>query len=103
MQANAVEAQPMTAESPKSTFFRQGGWMMISAVAGGALMFAVQIFSKKYLSDEEYSAFTVLIQVTNWITIPALGLQMVFAQQAAAAVDEEHHRQLVGTIKAVML
>ena len=86
MPAETLESPNMTEASHKSTFFRQSGWMMISAVAGGALMFAVQIFSKKFLSDEEYSAFGALIQVTNWITIPALGLQMVFAQQTAAAV-----------------
>ena len=93
----------MTAPSHKSTFFRQSGWMMITAVAGGALMFGVQIISKRFLSDEEYSAFAVLIQLTNWMTIPALGLQMVFTQQAAGAVTELHRRQLVGTMKAVML
>lgn len=87
----------------KSTFFRQSGWMMISTVGSGALMFAVQIFSKKFLTDEEYSAFAALIQVTNWITIPALGLQMVFAQQTAAAITDEQRHQLAGTTKAVML
>lgn len=77
--------------------------MMISAVAGGALMFAVQIFSKKFLNDQEYSSFAALIQVTNWINIPALGLQMVFAQQTAAAITDEQRGQLVATMKAVML
>jgi O-antigen/teichoic acid export membrane protein len=33
--------------------------------------------------------------------IPAIGLQSVFAQQAAAAIDDEHHRQLVGAVRAV--
>ncbi len=103
MPANAVESPPMTAPSHKSSFFRQSGWMMITAVAGGALMFGVQIISKRFLSDEEYSAFAVLIQLTNWMTIPALGLQMVFTQQAAGAVTDLHRRQLVGTMKAVML
>jgi O-antigen/teichoic acid export membrane protein len=103
MPTKAVESSAMTAESHKATFFRQGGWMMISAVGAGALMFAVQIFSTRFLSREEYSAFGALIQVTNWITIPALGLQMVFAQQAAAAITENQHRQLAGTVKAVLL
>lgn len=103
MTANAVDTLPLTTESHKATFFRQGGWMMISAVAAGALMFAVQLFSKKFLVDAEYSAFVALIQVINWITIPALGLQMVFAQQAAAAITDVQQRQLVATVKAVML
>jgi O-antigen/teichoic acid export membrane protein len=36
------------------------------------------------------------------MTIPALGLQMVFAQQASAAISEERRHQLVGTVRAVM-
>src|SRR5579883_1907414 len=103
MPVKAVDSPQMSADSQKATFFRQGGWMMITAVGAGALMFAVQIFSKKFLTESEYSVFAALIQVTNWITIPALGLQMVFAQQTAAAISDLQHRQLVGTIRAVML
>jgi O-antigen/teichoic acid export membrane protein len=103
MPANAVELPPMSAESHKSTFVRQGGWMMMTAVASGALMFSVQLFSKKFLIDEEYSAFCALIQVVNWITIPAIGLQMVFAQQAAAAISDLQHRQLAATARSVMV
>ena len=66
-------------------------------------MFAVQVFSKGFLSDPEYSAFVALIQVTNWITIPALGLQMVFAQEAAAAISGHHEQQLASTVRSVML
>jgi O-antigen/teichoic acid export membrane protein len=103
MPAQTLESSHVTEASHKSMFFRQSGWMMISAVAGGALMFAVQVFSKKFLSDPEYSAFVALIQVTNWITIPALGLQMVFAQEAAAAISGHHEQQLAKTIRSVML
>jgi O-antigen/teichoic acid export membrane protein len=103
MPAETLETPHMTEASHKSTFFRQGGWMMISAVASGALMFAVQVFSKKFLSDIEYSAFGALIQVTNWITIPAIGLQMVFAQQAAAAITGHHEHELASAARSVML
>jgi O-antigen/teichoic acid export membrane protein len=103
MSAESLASPNATEASHKSTFFRQSGWMMISAVAGGALMFAVQVFSKKFLSDPEYSAFGALIQVTNWITIPALGLQMVFAQQSAAAITGHHEHELAATVRAVML
>src|SRR5882724_6158747 len=36
------------------------------------------------------------------MTIPALGLQMVFAQQTSAAVTEIQRQQLVSTVRAVM-
>jgi O-antigen/teichoic acid export membrane protein len=104
MSAEVIEQPKMSAEHHKVSFFRQSGWMMITAVGGGALMFLVQIFAKKVLKDNnaEYSAFAALIQVTNWIQIPALGLQMVFAQQTAAAITDLQKRQLAATAKAVM-
>jgi O-antigen/teichoic acid export membrane protein len=61
----------------------------------------VHVCSKK-LSGEDYAAFGALIQLTNLMTIPALGLQMAFAQQASAAISDERRRQLVGTVRAVM-
>ncbi len=103
MPAHILEPTGVNQVSHKSTFFRQGGWMMIAAVASGALMFAVQVFSKKFLSDPEYSAFVALIQVTNWIIIPGLGLQMVFAQESAAAISGHHEHQLAKTTRSVML
>jgi O-antigen/teichoic acid export membrane protein len=102
MSTETVAPATAKAEAHKASFFRQGGWMMITAVAGGALMFLVQVISKKLLVDEEYSAFATLIQVTNWMTIPALGLQMVFTQQSAGATSEKQRHQLVGTLKSVL-
>ena len=103
MPSHTIGTPHLAETTQKSTFFRQGGWMMISAVSSGVLMFAVQVFSKKFLSDPEYSAFVALIQVTNWITIPALGLQMVFAQESAAAISGHHEQQLAKTVRSVML
>jgi O-antigen/teichoic acid export membrane protein len=83
------------------TFFRQSGWMMIATVGSGIFMSAVHICSKK-LSPAEYAAFGSLIQLINWMTIPSLGLQMMFAQQASAAITDERKHQLVGSMRAVM-
>ena len=101
--AETIESPQLSEASHQSSFFRQGGWMMIASVASGVLMFAVQIFSKKFLVDSEYSAFGVLVQITNWIAIPALGLQMVFAQQTAAAITGHHESELAATVRSVML
>ncbi len=91
----------MTDTSHKMKFFRQSGWMMIATVVSGVFMSLVHVCSKK-LSEEEYAAFASLIQLVNWMTIPALGLQMVFAQQASAAITDARRHQLVGTVRAVM-
>src|SRR6267378_5026595 len=101
MPFETIVSKGMTEPSHKSTFFRQSGWMVVSTVVGGVFMAAVHGFSK-VLPPEEYSAMATLLQVLNWMTIPALGLQMVFAQQASAAVTEIKRQQLVATVRAVM-
>jgi len=101
MPVETMESKRMTEPSHKSTFFRQSGWMVASAVVGGVFMAGVHGFSK-VLPPAEYSAMAVLLQVLNGMTIPALGLQMVFAQQTSAAVTEIQRQQLVSTVRAVM-
>lgn len=96
-----LETPQMTEASHKLNFFRQSGWMMIATVVSGVFMSAVHVFSK-ILPTAEYSAMGTLFQLLNWMAIPALGLQMVFAQQTSAAVTDIERRQLVATIKAVM-
>src|SRR5882757_1284087 len=101
MVSETVETPRMTEAQHKLHFFRQSGWMMIATVGSGALMSFVHVFSK-FIPDQEYAALGTLIQLLNWMTIPSLGLQMVFAQQASAAITETQKRQLVGTARAVM-
>jgi len=99
-QIETLETPAMTEAAHKSSFFRQSGWMMITAVGGGAMMFLVHIFSK-YIPRSEYAVLTSLFSLLNWITIPAIGLQTTFAHQASSAVTEAQKRQLVGTTRAV--
>jgi O-antigen/teichoic acid export membrane protein len=96
-----IKSPLMTDASHKSTFFRQSGWMMIATVASGVFMALVHGFSK-VLPKQEYSALFTLFQVLNWMSIPALGLQMVFAQQASAVVTVAQKHQLVTTARTVM-
>src|SRR6267154_1354304 len=101
MPVETLEPKQVTEPSQKSTFFRQSGWMMVATVVGGVFIAGVHGFSK-VLPPAEYSAMAVLLQVLNGMTIPALGLQMVFAQQTSAAVTEIQRQQLVSTVRAVM-
>lgn len=96
-----LDAAQTSEASHKSTFFRQSGWMMIATVVSGVFMSLVHGFSK-ILPQQEYSALGTLFQVLNWMTIPALGLQMVFAQQASAVITDVQKRQLVETARKVM-
>src|SRR5437899_331158 len=88
---NALEqARPTPAQvnDAKQTFFRQGSWMMIASVGAGVFMFAVHFFSD-VVGKKEYGVFGTLLSLLANISIPGLGLQMVFAQQTAAALTEE--------------
>jgi O-antigen/teichoic acid export membrane protein len=81
-------------------FFRQSAWMMFAAVANGVLMFAVHPLSK-IIPEVEYGVLGVYLQLINWLTIPAVGLRMVFAHQTSAALTEPAQRELSGTVHAI--
>jgi O-antigen/teichoic acid export membrane protein len=85
----------------RTAFFRQSGWMMLTATASGALMYAVHPIVSRGVPTSEYGLFTTLLQVISLMTIPAVGLQMVFAQQAAAAVTDEQQRRVTSTFRGV--
>jgi len=94
-----VKAEAIAA---KQSFFRQSSWMMGTSVAAGAFMFAVHFFSDK-VGKDEYGIFGTLLSMLANISIPGLGLQMVFAQQAAAALTDSQHRRLTATMRGVLL
>ena len=96
MLAEKAETPSTTDAAHRSTFFRQSGWLMIANIAGGFLMWGVHFLSKK-ISAEEYSVFGTLLSVV--MCVPAAPLQMVFAQQTAAALATRRERQLAGMIR----
>jgi O-antigen/teichoic acid export membrane protein len=75
--------------------------MMVATVLSGFFMFAVNAFASKELPKHEYGVLGAFLQVLNWIMIPALGLQTVFAQQTAGALSDEKRRQLSSTARGV--
>lgn len=100
MFAQKVEAMPASPEKHHLTFFRQSGWMMVATTLGGALMYGVHPIAKNMGSD--YGVFMALLQMVNLMGIPAVGLQGVFAQQAAGAMTPEHERKLAGAVRGVL-
>ena len=90
----------MTAKENKSSFFKQSGWMVIATVGSGVFMSAVHPLACK-MPEGEYGSFYSLLRIFLLMGIPAGGLQTIFAQQAAAAVDETHHRQLSSTTRRI--
>ena len=104
------------------TFFRQSGWMMIATFVGGVFMWAVHpllvkrvnqidlgsitTFLSRFihapLDEATYGLFNALLSMIVIMSIPSTGLQTIFAQQAAAAIDDKHQRQLRGTVRTVL-
>lgn len=97
--ANA-ETAPVSSTEQRASFFRQSGWLMIASVAGGGLMYAVHLFSK-VIPGNEYAIFGALLSLT--IFVPQAPLQMVCAQQTAAALVTGRAGQLAGTFRAAWL
>jgi len=101
---SALEQPPVSPtpiDTAKQTFFRQGSWMMLASVVAGAFMFAVHFFSDA-VGQEEYGIFGTLLSMLANISIPGLGLQMIFAQQTAAAVTQGQERRLTGSMRGVL-
>ena len=69
----------------KTAFFRQSGWLVVATVSGGVFMTATQVVANRWMTQEEYSIWFALLRVFLLMSIPSAGLQIVFAQQAAAA------------------
>src|ERR1700720_3536668 len=100
MSAEKIETIPTIDHKPHAAFFRQSGWLMISNIGGGMLMFAVHFLNKK-IPDAEYSAFGALLMVVA--CLPTMPLQMVFAQQSALALATGRERQLAGMMRLAWL
>jgi O-antigen/teichoic acid export membrane protein len=101
MSATKTETMPVAKEKHHITFFRQSGWMMFAATASGALMFALHPIITRAIPPGEYGVFTTLLQVVGWLGIPAVGLQLVMAQQQAAAITDGQQRMVASEFRAV--
>jgi O-antigen/teichoic acid export membrane protein len=101
MSAEKIATRPAPVEKHHVTFFRQSGWMMMATTASGLLMWAVHPIVSRVMPPGEYGVFGTLMTVATLMGIPAVGLQPVFAQQAAAAVTEEQQRVVASEFRAV--
>jgi O-antigen/teichoic acid export membrane protein len=82
------------------SFFRQSGWLMVSTVVGGSLMWAVH-FLAKAIPEREYGDFGAFLAVV--MLLPAIPLQMLFAQQTAKSIAEGKPGQTSRLIRSAIL
>src|SRR5512141_2058570 len=83
----------------RGAFFRHGGWLVVTSMAGGFFSLGVHFLSKK-VAVANWGTFLALLSVLN--CVPATPLQMVFAQQTAAALATNRARQLTGMIRLAL-
>ncbi len=99
MSSSKTEAVSTVDHKPHAAFFRQSGWLMIAAIAGGLLTFGVHFLSKsKSVNAEQYAAFITLLTLVM-TCVPTLPLQMIYAQQTALATATGREKQLAGFIR----
>lgn len=83
-------------------FFRQTGWMVLATGLMGVFMTGTQMVAARWMAPAEYAVWFALLRVYLLLGIPSIGLQTVFARQAAAAVDAERRAGLRATVRAVL-
>lgn len=83
-------------------FFRQTGWMVLATALMGLFMTGTQMVAARGMAPAEYAVWFALLRVYLLLGIPSIGLQTVFARQAAAAVDADRRAVLRATVRAVL-
>ena len=76
--------------------------MMTATTLSGLFMFAVHLVAAPWFSEGDYSHFYTMVMIVNFSMIPALGLQTVFAHEAAAVRDEAGQRRLAGNTMGIL-
>jgi O-antigen/teichoic acid export membrane protein len=86
-------------------FFRQSGWLLVATGLTGFFLIAVHTPAGQMAgrSKAEYSLFTTLLDALPLLGIPAAGLQAVFAQMMAGAVDETRRAMVRAAVRRVLV
>ena len=95
--ARASAPTPSTME--RGTFFRQSGWMAAAAMLGGVFNMASNFVAQRMAVPGQYNIFATALSALGILAIPALGMQTVFAAQAAGSESEDRRRELTGAMQ----
>ena len=96
MSVASTETIKTVDHKPHAAFFRQSGWMVVSGIVGGAMMYVVHFLAKS-IPESQYAVFGTMLMVVA--CLPTMPLQMIFAQQTAKALATGGERQLAGMIR----
>jgi O-antigen/teichoic acid export membrane protein len=84
----------------KSTFFKQSGWLVIATGACGAFLILVYPVLRA-MPVPERGIFMSLLRVFAVLGAATVGLQIIMAQDAAAAITPESRRELGKAVRSV--
>lgn len=86
----------------KSSFVRQSAWLAATTVLAGAFMAAVHPIASQ-MKPGQYGEYGAMLRLFLLLGIPGAGLQVFFAQQAAAAVTPTAQQRLAQTTRGMLL
>lgn len=99
-QLAAATPAEMSQQENRAAYFRQSSWLMFATIASGGFTYAVHLLAKR-IPLTEYGALGSLMALT--MCVPWMPMQMVFAQQAAAALVTHREKQLRGMVRLAWL
>lgn len=92
----------MSATDTRATFFRQSGWMALTALLGGAFNMGANFVAQR-MPGGQFNVFDTALSALGILTIPALGMQAAFAAQAAGAETDSQRRDLGAAMRGALL
>jgi O-antigen/teichoic acid export membrane protein len=93
------------------SFFRQSGWMLLATSIAGAFFMLVHTPASSMVGNAadpaagkaQYALFVTLLDSMILLSIPALGLERVFAQLTASAIDDRRKAELRSAVRRVLM
>jgi O-antigen/teichoic acid export membrane protein len=92
----------LNASESKLTFLRQSGWLVLATAGSGVFMMGTQMVAYRWMDPTEYGVWVALVRIYLLLSIPSAGLQIIFAQQTAAAFTSQQQAQLAATLRATI-
>ena len=89
-------------QDSRTTFFHQSGWLALATSSGGFFMVATQVVANRWMEPAEYGIWFTLLRIYLLMSIPSVGLQVIFARQAAAAVSDAEQARLAAATRATL-
>lgn len=82
----------------RRSFVRQSAWLAGATVFGGLFMTIVHKVAKQ-MGEEPYGVFFAMLRIFLLLGIPTAGVQVVFAERSAAALNAESQRELASATR----